>query len=93
MPAQANVMQASEKTRYDVFPNHNFQISNLGSFYELNFYFPFFEGRSFQSSQLALEVSHTGPCKSPCPGMESLGQFQAFGVRATNFGELFYKID
>jgi len=44
------------------------------------------QGRSFQSSQLALEVSHTGPCKSPCPGMESLGQFQAFGVRATNFG-------
>ena len=44
------------------------------------------QGRSFFTSQLALEVSHPGPCKSPCPGMETLGQFQAFGVRATNFG-------
>ena len=44
-------------------------------------------GRSFQSSQLSLEVSHSGPCTTPCPGMESLGQFQAFGVRATNFGK------
>ena len=45
------------------------------------------QGRSFQSAQLSLEVAHPGPCVSPCPGMEGLGQFQAFGVRATNFGE------
>ena len=45
------------------------------------------KGRSFQSSQLSLETAHTGPCKAPCPGMERLGQFQAFGVRATNFGD------
>ena len=60
-------------------------------FSDKEFFFNWFivSGRSFQSSQLALEVSHTGPCKSPCPGMESLGQFQAFGVRATNFGKIF----
>ena len=60
-------------------------------FSNIEFFFTWFNvsGRSFQSSQLAFEVSHTGPCKSPCPGMESLGQFQAFGVRATNFGTTF----
>merc|ERR1711892_777455 len=42
------------------------------------------QGRSFQSAQLSLEVSHDGACKVPCPGMEDLGQFQAFDSRATN---------
>ena len=32
-------------------------------------------------------MSHEGPCTAPCPGMEQLGHFQAFGVRATNFGQ------
>jgi len=44
------------------------------------------QGRSFQSAQLSLEVSHAGVCKVPCPGMEDLGQFQAFDSRATNSG-------
>merc|ERR1712106_269430 len=44
------------------------------------------QGRSFQSAQLSLEVSHDGACKVPCPGMEDLGQFQAFDSRATNSG-------
>ena len=34
-----------------------------------------------------LTVAQTGPCTSPCPGMASLGQFSAWGVRATNFGQ------
>merc|ERR1712106_439965 len=44
------------------------------------------QGRSFQSAQLSLEVSHDGACKVPCPGMEDLGQFQAFDSKATNSG-------
>ena len=46
-----------------------------------------FAGRSFQSSQLILTVAQAGPCTAPCPGMASLGQFSAWGVRATNFGQ------
>ena len=46
-----------------------------------------FPGRSFQSSQLILTVAQAGPCTAPCPGMASLGQFSAWGVRATNFGQ------
>ena len=80
---QTDIMQTSQKTGWVRFP---FLI-----FSDKEFFFNWFNvsGRSFQSSQLALEVSHTGPCKSPCPGMESLGQFQAFSVRATNFGKIF----
>merc|ERR1711936_67324 len=44
------------------------------------------QGRSFQNSQLSVEVSHDGACQDPCAGMEQLGQFQAFNVRATNVG-------
>merc|ERR1711881_132950 len=44
------------------------------------------QGRSFQNSQLAIEVSHQGACKAPCAGMEDLGHFQAFNTRATNTG-------
>merc|ERR1711887_20334 len=44
------------------------------------------QGRSFHNSQLSIEISHDGACKDPCPGMEGLGQFQAFNTRATNTG-------
>ena len=44
-------------------------------------------GRALHSSQLKVEVAHTGSCRAACPGMESLGQFQAFGSAATNAGE------
>ena len=44
------------------------------------------QGRSFNSAQLKVEVSHPGPCTSPCEGMDQLGHFQAFGSKATNSG-------
>ena len=44
------------------------------------------QGRSFNSPQLKVEISHGGPCTSPCAGMEQLGHFQAFGSKATNSG-------
>ena len=44
------------------------------------------QGRSFQNALLKLEISHPGPCRSPCAGMEELGQFEVFGSRATNSG-------
>ena len=44
------------------------------------------QGRSLQSRQLSLELAQPGPCSQPCQGMETLGQFSAWGVRATNFG-------
>lgn len=34
------------------------------------------------------QVSYPGACREPCAGMESLGQFQAFGSPATNYGEI-----
>ena len=45
------------------------------------------QGRSFESKMLKIEVDYYGSCREPCPGMQSLGQFQAFGSRATNYGE------
>ena len=45
------------------------------------------QGRSFESKMLKIEVDYYGSCRDPCPGMQSLGQFQAFGARATNYGE------
>ena len=44
------------------------------------------QGRSFNSPQLKVEISHGGPCTSPCAGMDQLGHFQAFGSKATNSG-------
>ena len=46
------------------------------------------QGRALQSPQLSLQQSHPGPCRpaADCAGMERLGQFSAWGVRATNFG-------
>merc|ERR1712142_550716 len=44
------------------------------------------QGRSFSSPQLSLSVSHPGPCKNPCAGMEELGHYQAFNTKATNNG-------
>jgi hypothetical protein len=44
------------------------------------------QGRSFQSALLKLEISYPGPCRSPCAGMEELGQFEVFGSQATNSG-------
>ena len=44
------------------------------------------QGGSFQRVQLKLEISYLGPCNSPCEGMQHLGQFQAFGSKATNSG-------
>ena len=29
---------------------------------------------------------HSGSCKAPCEGMEDLGAFEAFNLRATNNG-------
>merc|ERR1712004_83250 len=44
------------------------------------------QGRSFQSSMLKIEQVHSGSCKAPCEGMEDLGAFEAFNLRATNNG-------
>merc|ERR1712130_471460 len=44
------------------------------------------QGRSFQSSMLKIEQVHVGPCKPSCEGMEDLGAFKAFNLRATNNG-------
>merc|ERR1712037_75732 len=44
------------------------------------------QGRSFQSSLLKIEQVHSGGCKSSCDGMEDLGAFKAFNLRATNNG-------
>ena len=35
---------------------------------------------------------HSGQCKAPCEGMEDLGAFEAFNLRATNNGLVLFKI-
>ena len=35
---------------------------------------------------------HSGSCKAPCEGMEDLGAFEAFNLRATNNGPVLFKI-
>ena len=35
---------------------------------------------------------HSGQCKAPCEGMEDLGAFEAFNLRATNNGLVLSKI-
>merc|ERR1712080_343203 len=44
------------------------------------------QGRRFQSSMLKIEQVHSGSCKAVCEGMEDLGAFEAFNLRATNNG-------
>ena len=64
-------------------------VRRQGEFLILQIIFSLSElGRSFQNTQLSVEVSHPGACQAICPGMEGLGHFQAFNTRATNSGKL-----
>ena len=52
-------------------------VRRQGEFLILQIIFSLSElGRSFQNTQLSVEVSHPGACQAICPGMEGLGHFQ-----------------
>ena len=78
------------------FPELNVEY-RAGGFYEVQkkFYFSYFYFHFFMYLQITcvriIQV-HSGSCKAPCEGMEDLGAFEAFNLRATNNGLVSFKI-
>ena len=91
---QTTVVQDDAAARKK-FPKLNAE-DRAGGAYEvlrimlLNIYFHFYAYLYFTCVRI-IQV-HSGSCKAPCEGMEDLGAFEAFNLRATNNGPVLFKI-